>query len=130
MDGIIASAKECLANGIPVGLGTDTACPCVTHYNMWRELFLFHKYVGVSTAFALYSATLGNAKILGIENETGSVKVGKSADFLIADANPLEDLSVLSRPYRVVMKGKLIRRPKIKKIKIIDDNLDRAFSKL
>ncbi|MFB0920193.1 MAG: amidohydrolase family protein [Oscillospiraceae bacterium] len=130
MEGIIASAKECLANGIPVGLGTDTACPCITHYNMWREVFLFHKYVDVTTAFALYSATLGNARILGIENETGSVAVGKSADFLIADANPLEDLSVLSQPYMVVMRGKLLRQPKVKKIKIIDENLDRAFSEI
>ena len=130
MEGIIQSAKECLANGIPVGLGTDTACPCVTHYNMWREVFLFHKYVDVSTAFALYSATLGNAKILGIKNETGSVEVGKSADFLIVDRNPLDDLSVLSKPYMVVMRGKLFRNPKVKKIQEIEDNLNRAFANI
>ena len=37
-DGIIAMARENLANGIPVGLGTDTGCPYITHYDMWREI--------------------------------------------------------------------------------------------
>ena len=36
-DGIVSLAKACLENGIPVGLGTDTACPYVTQYDMWRE---------------------------------------------------------------------------------------------
>ena len=130
MDGIIASAAACIANGIPVGLGTDTACPFVTHYNMWREIFLFHKYVGVSTAFALHTATLGNARILGVEDETGSIATGKSADFVVVDGNPLEDLSVLSKPYMVVMKGKLLWKPKVRKIAVIEDHFDRAFSKL
>lgn len=130
MDGIIESAIACIENGIPVGLGTDTACPFVTHYNMWREVFLFHKYVGVPTVFALHTATLGNARILGIENETGSIAVGKSADFVVVDGNPLEDLSVLSKPYMVVMKGKLLRKPKVKKIAVIEENLDRAFSNI
>lgn len=38
MDGIIACAKACRENGIPVGLGNDTGCPFVLHYNFWREL--------------------------------------------------------------------------------------------
>ena len=130
MDGIIEAAKECLKNDIPVGLGTDTACPFVTHYNTWRELFLFHKYVGVSTTYALYTATLGNAKILGIDDITGSVEVGKSADLLVIDGNPTDDLYNLSKPYIVVIRGKLIKNPKLKKFKDIDKELDKAFAKI
>ena len=59
MDGIIDCAKACLARGIPVGLGTDTGCPYITHYDMWREVYYFHKFCGVSNAFALHTATLG-----------------------------------------------------------------------
>lgn len=47
-NGILDCAKACLENGIPVGLGTDTGCPYVTHYDMWRELNYYHKYCGVS----------------------------------------------------------------------------------
>ena len=37
-EGIVECAKTCLSAGVPVGLGTDTGCPFVTHYDMWREL--------------------------------------------------------------------------------------------
>lgn len=47
-NGILDCAKACLENDIPVGLGTDTGCPYVTHYDMWRELNYYHKYCGVS----------------------------------------------------------------------------------
>ncbi|MCH5189813.1 MAG: amidohydrolase family protein, partial [Oscillospiraceae bacterium] len=83
LEGIIEGTKNAIENGIPVGLGTDTGCPFVTHYNMWRELVYFQKYVGVSPEFALYTATLGNAKIAGVENITGSIEAGKSADILV-----------------------------------------------
>ena len=77
-EGIIECAKTCLENDIPVGLGTDTGCPYVTHYDMWRELNYYHKYCGVSNAFALYTATLLNAKIAGIDSITGSIESNKS----------------------------------------------------
>jgi Imidazolonepropionase and related amidohydrolases len=124
LDGIIDAAQKCLANGIPVGLGTDTACPFVTHYDMWRELVYFVKATGVTPAFALYTATLGNAKIANISDETGSVEQGKSADFLITDTNPLEDLRALSTPYMVVMNGRLFRHPKVKKSHFVARQLD------
>lgn len=127
MDGIIDAAIKCLAAGIPVGLGTDTACPFVTHYDMWRELAYFVKFVGVTPSFALYTATLCNARIAGIADETGSVETGKSADFLITDTNPLENLRSLSTPYMVVMRGVQIYRPKIKKSDFVGQQLDRLL---
>jgi len=124
MDGIISGAKTALENGIPVGLGTDSGCPFVTHYDMWRELAFFHKFVGATNEFALYTATKGNAKILGLEDITGSIEVGKSADFLITEGNPLKDLSVLRTPYMVVASGKLFKQPKIRKYSNVENELD------
>ena len=124
MEGMISCAKKALANGIPVGLGTDTACPFVTHYDTWRELVYFKKYVGVSNAFALHTATQINARLAGIENETGSVAVGLSADFVITDSSPLDDLTALRKPYMVVMKGKTIKNPKVKKFDYVETELD------
>lgn len=74
---MILGARAALADGVPVGLGTDTGCPYTTHYNMWRELHYFQKEVGVTPEFALYTATLNNARILGLGDVTGSVEVGK-----------------------------------------------------
>ena len=122
--GIIECARRALAEGIPVGLGTDTGCPYVTHYDMWRELQYFSTFCGVSETFALYSATLGNAKIAGIDGETGSIEPGKAADFLITAGNPVESLRALRKPRMVVARGALIKEPVIKKNVEIEQTLD------
>ena len=124
-DGIIECAKQCLANDIPVGLGTDTGCPFVTHYDMWREVQYFHKCCGVSKTFALYTATRRNAEILGLGDVTGSIEVGKSADFIVTEKNPLVDLTVLRSLSMVVARGEVIANPKIKKMPETERELDK-----
>ncbi len=123
-DGIVALARDCLRAGIPVGLGTDTGCPYITHYDMWRELCYFVKYCGVTPAFALYSATLLNATLAGIGECTGSVTVGKDADLIVCEKNPLNDLKVLRNLSWVMRAGK-VYRPRIKKMKQVERELDK-----
>lgn len=123
-EGIIAMARECLRQGIPVGLGTDTGCPYITHYDMWRELCYFVKYCDVTPAFALYSATLLNAKLAGISEMTGSVEVGKDADLIVCASDPLKDLSVL-RQLSLVVRGGQVYAPRIKKMRQVEAELDR-----
>lgn len=124
---MVSGSKTALENGIPVGLGTDTGCPYTTHYNMWRELHYFERSVGVSPEFALYTATLGNAKIAQIDKETGSIEVGKSADMLISNENPFDDFRALSQPYMVVARGKVYKNPKIKKYEKCEIELDKYY---
>lgn len=123
-DGIVECAKECLANGIPVGLGTDTGCPYITHYDMWREVNYFHKFCGVSNAFALYTATKRNAELVGIGDQTGSIEVGKCADFIVTEKNPLEDLTALWKVSLVVARGKRYADPQVKKMPEVEQALD------
>ncbi len=125
MDGIIECARTCRENGIPVGLGNDVGCPFIVHYNFWRELCYYHKYVGASNEETLHTATMGNAQIAGIDNETGSLEKGKSADLIVVKENPLEDLTVLRNVSMVMVRGRLIRNPKVKRMKYVDDLLDR-----
>lgn len=123
-EGMLDCAKKCLENDIPVGLGTDTACPFVTHYDMWRELRYFQKYLGVSNEFAIHTATEVNAKIAGIDDETGTIEEGKSADFMVVDGNPLENLEALRNPKAVALRGEIINNPKVKKFQYVEDELD------
>lgn len=123
-EGMLECAKECLKRGIPVGLGTDTGCPFVTHYDMWREVVYFHKYCGVSTQFALHTATEGNAKIAKIDDVTGTVEAGKCADLIVTEKNPLEDLKALRNVSMVMARGKLISKPKVKKYANVEAVLD------
>ena len=124
-EGIIDCAEKCLENDIPVGLGTDTGCPFITHYDMWRELVYFHKYCGVSNQFALYTATKRNAEIAHIDDVTGTVEAGKCADLIVTDKNPLDDLTALRNVKMVMVKGHLIRAPKLKKYKNVEQELDK-----
>ena len=124
-EGIIAMAKACLADGVPVGLGTDTGCPYITHYDMWRELCYFVKYCGVTPAFALHSATLGNAALAGIAGETGSIQPGKCADMIVCAADPLADLTALRTLDMVIKSGYRVEHPQVKKM----DNVERELDK-
>ena len=104
-DGIIECAKQALENDIPIVLGNDVGCPWITQYDFWRELYYFHKYVGVSNAYAIYCATLQAARMAGIDYETGSIEVGKSADMIVTKDNPLDDLLALRHIESVIMRG-------------------------
>ena len=127
-EGIIDCAKAAIANDIPVVLGNDVGCPWITQYDFWRELYYFHKYVGVSNAFALYTATCRGAEMAGIGDITGTLESGKCADMIVVEKNPLEDLRVLRNVDMVIVQGKVIRAPKVKKRQIVETELDKFLN--
>ncbi len=124
-DGIIECSKAAIANWIPVVLGNDVGCPWITQYDFWRELYYFHKYVGVSNAFALYTATKRSAELLGIGDKTGTIEKGKCADFIVTKENPLDDLRTLRNLDYVVSRGKVYSTPKFKVNKRVRTELDK-----
>lgn len=127
-EGIIDCAKAAIANDIPVVLGNDVGCPWITQYDFWRELYYFHKYVGVSNTFALYTATCRGAEMAGIGDITGTLEPGKCADMIVVEKNPLEDLRVLRNVDMVIVQGKVIRAPKVKKKQIVETELDKFLN--
>ena len=127
-EGIIDCAKAAIANDIPVVLGNDVGCPWITQYDFWRELYYFHKYVGVSNAVALYTATCRGAEMAGIGDITGTLEPGKCADMIVVEKNPLEDLRVLRNVDMVIVQGKVIRAPKVKKKQIVETELDKFLN--
>ncbi|GKZ17743.1 hypothetical protein AbraIFM66951_010851 [Aspergillus brasiliensis] len=78
--------------GINVGMGTDGA-PCSNHYDMFQEMHLaaiLHKgvcrdarVVGAETVLEM--ATINGARALGLDEEIGSLEVGKKADLVVLD---------------------------------------------
>ncbi len=108
--GIASSAKTCYSQGIPVGLGTDASCPFALHSTMWRELIFYKKAVGCSNLEALRAGTLGNAEVLGIAKQKGSITVGKDADLVVYKRNPLEDLKALNEVKLVFAKGRISKK--------------------
>ena len=59
-----------------------------------REMELLRE-AGFHPLEVLWSATLKGAEALGLDHEVGSIQVGKKADFVVVEENPLENLKVL-----------------------------------
>jgi hypothetical protein len=78
-----------------VTVGSDNAFIFQVYgFGYIRELELLRE-AGFHPLEVLRSATLFGAQALGMEKEIGSVEIGKLADFVIIDENPLENLQVL-----------------------------------
>lgn len=124
-EGIVECSKAALANDIPVVLGNDVGCPWITQYDFWRELCYFHKYTGVSNAFALYTATKRSAELAGIGDITGSIEKGKCADMIVTKDNPLDNLEALRHVDMVIARGRVIDKPQVKINTLVERELDK-----
>lgn len=70
------------------------------------EFWMFHQG-GMTPHEALRSATLHGAKLLGMDQDIGSIEVGKLADLVVIDGNPLEDLYQSENVAMVMVNGRL-----------------------
>jgi len=97
--------KKLYDNGIQLVPGSDHMAPFTIH----RELEVYVE-AGIPAAAVLRIATLDSARVVGVEHKTGSITVGKDADLVLLDGNPLQDISAVRRA-TLVMKGKTTYRP-------------------
>ena len=79
--------------GVKVGFGTDSgAMPArVPGFAEHQELAMMVQS-GLTPMQAIECATKTNAELLGIEQTTGTLTVGKQADLIVLDGNPLDDI--------------------------------------
>jgi 5-methylthioadenosine/S-adenosylhomocysteine deaminase len=90
----VAPVPDLLARGVTVGLGTD-GCASNNNLDLFQEMdsaAKLHKVhrldpTVMPSEVVLEMATLGGAKVLGLEKEIGSLEVGKKADIIILDLN-------------------------------------------
>ncbi len=93
--------------GIPVVMGTDAGNIGTLHGpSVFREMEIMTQ-AGLTPLQVLRSATSNGAKTLGMERAIGTLAPGKLADLLILDADPLADVTNLSRIHRVIKDGKV-----------------------
>ncbi len=97
-DALLKLIKRLHGAGIPLVAGTDA----MPGFTLHRELELYRR-AGISNADVLRIATLNSAYIAGVAAESGSISVGKNADFVLLAGNPLDDISALRLPLAVFM---------------------------
>ncbi len=106
-----ASFRAAARAGVRIAMGTDQGTPFNRPGENAQELLRMAAQ-GLSNPAALLAATAWAADLLRIADRTGRLLPGLDADLVLLDADPLADLSVLTRPgaIRVVLRGgKMIR---------------------
>ena len=68
---------------------------------------------GLSTGEALRTATLNPAEFLGLEKDLGSIAIGKRADLVLLERNPLNDIHNTTSVWGVIREGKYINRAEL-----------------
>jgi imidazolonepropionase-like amidohydrolase len=102
-------AKRKLARFIEAGgreqivAGTDAGAPFNFHSPLTRELRNLHE-ARLTPMETIQAATLRPAQLQGVESDLGTVSVGKFADMVIVDGDPLQDLSVMQHKIAIVIK--------------------------
>ena len=91
--------------GIPVVAGTDQTVP---GYSLHRELELYVQ-AGFTPMEAIQAATIVPARVMGMEEQLGTVEKGKRGDLILIDGNPLEDIHNTRNVAYVITNGTMYR---------------------
>jgi imidazolonepropionase-like amidohydrolase len=96
--------------GVGILAGTDTANPyCFPGFGLHDELGYLVQ-AGLTPMQALQAATLNPARFLGREQDVGTVEVGKIADLVLLDANPLDNIGNTRKIDTVIHGGRVYDR--------------------
>ena len=97
--------------GVPVLAGTDASDEAYVFagFSLHDELAFFVE-AGMTPLEALRTATAVPARALGLEETAGTVEVGKRADLVLLDADPLRDIRNTRRIRAVVLDGRIFDR--------------------
>jgi imidazolonepropionase-like amidohydrolase len=100
----IANFKRAVKEGVKIAFGTDiSVCPFGTN----AKEFSYMVKDGMTPVAALQAATVGAADLLGQTANVGSIKVGKYADIIAVNGDPLADITVMEK-VAFVMKGGVV----------------------
>lgn len=89
-----ASFKRAHRSGIPVAMGTDAGTPFNRHGENAQELERMVA-LGMSPMEAILAATSAAARLLGIDQDVGTIEAGKRADLVIVEGDPLKRIALL-----------------------------------
>lgn len=108
--------KRAKARGILLTIGSDSFCSSLTPFGKTTmgEIIDFVKKAEISNMDTICAATLNGAKALRVDDITGSLEVGKYADLIVLDGDPLKDINCINKDkLKLVMKEGIIYKNKL-----------------
>ncbi len=100
-------AGEAYRAGVSLSAGTDDE-PGDSKDNysaLAQDLILLVKDVRLTPSDAIHAATINGARTIGREKDMGSIEVGKIANFVVLDKDPLSDIRNVRNVYMTVKNG-------------------------
>jgi imidazolonepropionase-like amidohydrolase len=92
--------------GVKIAFGTDVGVQ--SHGTNWKE-FVYMKQYGMPEMETIISATIEAAKLLRVEDELGSIEVGKIADIIAVSGDPIKDITSMENVVFVMKEGKVYK---------------------
>lgn len=102
LQGIQQSLQQALSLGVKMASGFDASSPARQGQNADQLMAMAKR--GIPPLEVIRAATLNAAELMGWQDDVGSVEVGKYADLIAVEGNPLTDIAILKR-VEFVMKG-------------------------
>ena len=105
----VALTKLAYENGVKIGVGTDKGVnDFPIPIPLVKEMDILVNQVGMTPMEVLKATTIINAEMIGQENKIGTLEIGKRADLIVLDTNPLADISNVSTIKYVFKNGRRI----------------------
>ncbi|MBN8650584.1 MAG: amidohydrolase family protein [Cytophagales bacterium] len=113
--------------GVPIMTGTDVSDSYIfPGFSIHTELEDLTKS-GLSNLEALQSATIVPVKFVGAEKDYGTIEIGKIADLIILDKNPLDDITYSKTIYGVILNGIYYDSDKLNELKEFTESVSLSF---
>ena len=97
--------------GVHIALGShDAGGTRPLGWGSHMELEAFVNWLGMTPHQAIVSGTSDAAKLFGVEDRLGTLAAGKGADFIVLDANPLDDITNTRKIADVYLRGRRVNR--------------------
>lgn len=108
--GRVAKLRQLADAGAIFAISTDSGTRANPHHDaMWKEMVLTQEEAGLSNMEVIVAATRTNAIIMQQDEDLGTLEVGKFADVIVVDGDPLAHLSDMRRVKHVIKGGRLYR---------------------
>jgi imidazolonepropionase-like amidohydrolase len=108
----LANLRRMVEAGVQIAIGTDYSFTFPIEFELGmplREMLLMQQG-GMTPMQIIVAGTRNSANVCGLESELGTIERGKTADLIVVEGDPLEDLSVLKHNLKMVIHyGEIIR---------------------